>query len=255
MTPQKRVPPTVLPSLQDAGSRDYTRVVVHSSKIWERKGLPRCFSPRHGFVLVQQNGTFQSVLSDCEKMAPCVLIVDQVLMEGEPSGLEDLGARVEFGRSIQVLVVGPARTHGVVESLLRVGCVGFVTYDVSLPALRKAVRAVAAGELWADRQSTGRVVQQLLLQSGSRTLTPRETQILRLIGLGYKNRAIADRLYITRDTVRWHIRGIYAKIGVQDRLAAALYARENLGEESKALSQAGEAVPEFARKALSHAHG
>ena len=45
-----------------------------------------------------------------------------------------------------------------------------------------------------------------------------------------KNRAIAERLYITRDTVRWHIRSIYAKIGVQDRLSAALYAREHLGE-------------------------
>jgi DNA-binding NarL/FixJ family response regulator len=131
---------------------------------------------------------------------------------------------------IQVLIVGPRRDPGLVEDLLRMGCVGFVTEDVSPPVLRKAVRAVVSGEFWADRRATSRVVQQLLSQSSTRTLTPRERQVLWLIGQGLKNRAIAERLYITRDTVRWHIRSIYAKIGVHDRLSAALYAQEHLAD-------------------------
>jgi DNA-binding NarL/FixJ family response regulator len=113
---------------------------------------------------------------------------------------------------------------------LRIGCVGFITQDASPTVLKKAVRVVAGGEFWADHRATSRVVQQLLSQSGSRNLTPREKQVLWLIGQGLKNRAIADRLYITRDTVRWHIRSVYSKIGVHDRLSAAFYAQEHLAD-------------------------
>jgi DNA-binding NarL/FixJ family response regulator len=210
--------------------QDLIRVVVQSPAIWERNDLSRQLSARQGFVLLRCGGSLDSILSDCEKMAPCVLIVDQVVVQTEGLDLEHFGPRVEYGRLIQVLVVGPTRDPGLVEDLLRMGCVGFVNHDIAPALLKKAVRSVANGEFWADRKATSRIVQQLLSQSGSRNLTRREKQVLWLIGQGLKNRAIAERLYITRDTVRWHIRSIYAKIGVQDRLSAALYAREHLGD-------------------------
>ncbi len=213
-----------------ANGRDLLRVVIQSPALWERSDLGRQLSARQGFVLLRCTGNLDSVLSDCEKMAPCVLLVDQVLVQTEGLDLDHFGPRVEYGRMIQVLVVGPTRDPGLVEDLLRMGCVGFVTQDIPAAVLKKAVRAVASGEFWADRRATSRIVQQLLSQTGSRNLTRREKQVLWLIGQGLKNRAIAERLYITRDTVRWHIRSIYAKIGVQDRLSAALYAREHLGE-------------------------
>jgi DNA-binding NarL/FixJ family response regulator len=209
---------------------DLIRVVVQSPVLWERHDLSRQLSARQGFVLLRCTGSLDSVLADCEKMAPCVLIVDQVLVQTEGLDLDHFGPRVEYGRLIQVIVVGPSRDPGLVEDLLRMGCVGFVTQDIPAAVLKKAVRAVAGGEFWADRLATSRIVQQLLSQSGSRNLTRREKQVLWLIGQGLKNRAIAEQLYITRDTVRWHIRSIYAKIGVQDRLSAALYAREHLGD-------------------------
>jgi DNA-binding NarL/FixJ family response regulator len=213
-----------------ANGHDLVRVVIQSPEIWARKDLNRHLSARQGFVLLERNGGLDGILADCEKMAPCVLVIDQLQIQTDGFDLDHFGARVEFGRSVQVLVVGPKRDPGLVEELLRIGCVGFVTQDVPSAILKKAVRAVSAGEFWADRRVTSRVVQQLLSQSGSRTLTPRERQVLWLIGQGLKNRAIAERLYITRDTVRWHIRSIYSKIGVHDRLSAALYAQEHLGE-------------------------
>lgn len=229
MPSEKQTRPQTGRTSDDAG-RDLVRVVVQSPEIWNRKELSRQLSARQGYVLLDRQGSLDEILTACEKMAPCVLIVDQVLMQTEGFDLEHFGARVEYGRSIQVLVVGPKRDAGLVEDLLRIGCVGFVTQDVTPAVLRKAVRAVAGGEFWADRKATSRVVQQLLSQSGSRSLTPREKQVLWLIGQGLKNRAIAERLFITRDTVRWHIRSIYSKIGVHDRLSAALYAQENLGD-------------------------
>jgi DNA-binding NarL/FixJ family response regulator len=230
MSVTKQTPSQTGRSSAAANGGDLIRVVIQSPAIWERSDLSRQLSARQGFVLLRCTGSLDSVLADCEKMAPCVLIVDQVLVQTEGLDLDHFGPRVEYGRLIQVLVAGPTRDPGLVEDLLRMGCVGFVTQDIPPAVLKKAVRAVASGEFWADRRATSRIVQQLLSQTGSRSLTRREKQVLWLIGQGMKNRAIAERLYITRDTVRWHIRSIYAKIGVQDRLSAALYAREHLGE-------------------------
>ncbi len=52
-----------------------------------------------------------------------------------------------------------------------------------------------------------------------------------MIARGYKNRAIAERLSISHETVRWHIRSLHSKLGLQDRLGTALYAQQYLEEE------------------------
>jgi DNA-binding NarL/FixJ family response regulator len=146
------VPDPKLPVPVSARESDLIRVVVQSTQIWDKKGLSRQLSPRNGFVLLQRTGSLDSVLADCERMAPCVLVADLVLVQAEGFDPERFSTRVEFGRSIQVLVVGPKRDPGLVEDLLRAGCVGFVTEDTSPLVLRKAVQAVAAGEFWADRR-------------------------------------------------------------------------------------------------------
>jgi DNA-binding CsgD family transcriptional regulator len=73
-------------------------------------------------------------------------------------------------------------------------------------------------------------VRHLLLQQSSLSLTPREKEILWLIGQGLTNREMSDRLYVTRDTVRCHIKNVYGKIGIHDRRGAAAYARKHLAE-------------------------
>ena len=55
-----------------------------------------------------------------------------------------------------------------------------------------------------------------------------------MIGAGLSNRAIADRLSISRETVRWHIRSLYAKLDVRDRDSAGQYARRHLTEQAAA---------------------
>jgi DNA-binding NarL/FixJ family response regulator len=104
---------------------------------------------------------------------------------------------------------------------LESGCSNYV--------LRKAVRSIAAGELWASRRVVSRLIQDFLLAESLKELSPREHEILTLIGQGYKNREIAERLFISTETVQWHMRGLYAKIGAKDRLSAAVFAAEHAG--------------------------
>jgi DNA-binding NarL/FixJ family response regulator len=161
-----------------------------------------------------------------------VLLIDEAtLLEFEPA---ELAGVADYGRAIRILVIGPARDEQGVLKVIRAGCMGFEDEEASPATLKKAVRALARGELWVSRQVTAQLVHQLLCLLSSRKLTSREREILRLIARGLKNRAIAERLSISHETVRWHIRSLHSKLGLQDRLGTALYAEKYLGEEAVA---------------------
>jgi NarL family two-component system response regulator LiaR len=108
------------------------------------------------------------------------------------------------------------------------GCCGCLAGNATAEVLGKAIRAVANGEIWAERHLVTRALQQALAGGGGdHSLTSREKEILGLLRLGHTNRQIADQLLISRETVKWHLRKLFGKIGVKDRLEAALYARDH----------------------------
>ena len=200
-------------------------VVVVTPEVYRIKGLTSCLCEKAGFGLLPCSNAFGDLLSYCHRHAPCVLIIGQELAEG--GELAELSKVAQFGRLVKILVVGSDVTEAKVQSLIRAGCMGFLHWGCSKSLLRRAVRTLAAGELWASRRVVCRVIQDFLLAQNLHRLSPRESEILHLIGLGYKNREIAERLFISGETVRWHVRGLYGKIGVKDRLSAAVYAAEH----------------------------
>jgi DNA-binding NarL/FixJ family response regulator len=206
-----------------------TPVVVANPKLCKWKGLRRCFSQRDGFLLVEGSESFDQLLTHCQRMAPCVVLADEAFVSRlDPA---EFSALVDFGRSIQVLVCSSTADDRTVQNWIRLGCMGFLPEDASPAVLRKAVRAVSLGELWIERRLLTRVLQQLLMATRSPKLTPREKDIMKLIARGYKNRAIAEKLSISHETVRWHIRSLHSKLGLQDRLGTALFAQQYLENE------------------------
>jgi DNA-binding NarL/FixJ family response regulator len=104
------------------------------------------------------------------------------------------------------------------------GCMGFLRPESPPWQIRRAVEAVASGELWAPRLLLSQMCREYLSSHDPCKLTGREEEILALLAQGHKNREIAASLFISRDTVRWHMRAIYAKLGIHDRRSAASYA-------------------------------
>jgi DNA-binding NarL/FixJ family response regulator len=199
-------------------------VLISDNHTWNANTLRRCLSQSNGFVLVEAHP--DRVLSHCQRLAPCVVIVDQPSVDRmDPA---EFAALIDHGRAIKVLVCGASRDEDTIQRLVRKGCMGVVTPGTSAKTLRKAVRALARGEMWIERRLMAIALQQLLLALHSPKLSPREKDVLRLIASGYSNRAIAERLSITHETVRWHIRSLHAKLGMQDREGTALYARLHL---------------------------
>jgi DNA-binding NarL/FixJ family response regulator len=158
-----------------------------------------------------------------------------ILLELDPGSLEEepiltrIKARFPDGKIIILADRYPAGTE--VEVLSR-GVQGIFQKNGGIDYLKKAVKAVQAGEIWADRQTTGRLINML---SGAKyggegwddsasLLTRREKQILALVAGGLKNTEIGKKLYISERTVKVHLNRIFKKIRVKDRLQAALYA-------------------------------
>jgi DNA-binding NarL/FixJ family response regulator len=96
------------------------------------------------------------------------------------------------------------------------GCAGVLSRSATTAKARQAVQAISSGELWADRKTLSHLVRELLSEANHH-LTRREAEIQALLGEGLRNHEIADRLFISPQTVRWHLRSMYSKLGTHDR--------------------------------------
>lgn len=164
------------------------------------------------------------VLSGLSKgAAPTLLIVDLGVLEA-PKRVE-LVQRIERQHAFLALAVVDIIEPSNCERLLRSGFAGILPRDSSPDTFERAVRSIAEGQLWFPREVSSQVLKGFLVEQNFRHLTTREAEILKLIRLGRNNRQIADELFISRETVRWHVRGLNAKLGAEDRNGSGEYLR------------------------------
>jgi DNA-binding NarL/FixJ family response regulator len=138
---------------------------------------------------------------------------------------DEFAAAIDFGQTVGVLVELQRDDFESVAKLLRIGCAGVLDCNADIRLIRRAIRAVASGQLWVGRAVMSRLLRALLLNDKHK-LTEREGEILHMIGEGLKNQEIAGRLFISSETVRWHLRSLYGKLGIRDRVAARMCALE-----------------------------
>jgi DNA-binding NarL/FixJ family response regulator len=144
-----------------------------------------------------------------------VLLVDLERLSGdERMYLRKLMAQFN---SILVLAIADSIDDEACEKVLRMGCVGSLGRQERPATFARALKAVIAGELWFPRATLSRILRGFLVAQDPDRLTSREMQILSLVGGDLNNQQIADRLFISRETVRWHIKSLHAKLGLQTR--------------------------------------
>jgi DNA-binding NarL/FixJ family response regulator len=125
---------------------------------------------------------------------------------------------------------------------VRQGCCGVVAKQTSTELLLKSIRKVHAGEFWLDRKATAELIRRLSkkgpaansnnsarigVREQGGVLSVREREIVVLVAQGFKNKELAERMFISEQTVKNHLHNIFDKLGVSDRLELALYAIHN----------------------------
>jgi DNA-binding NarL/FixJ family response regulator len=169
----------------------------------------------------------------CRELRP-----DVVLMDVRMPSLDGIEATRQLAGDPgpRVLILTTFDLDEYVFDALRAGASGFLLKDVTAERLFDAVRVIAAGEALLAPAVTGRLISEFTrLRPVSDTppspalsaLTPRETEVLRLVAEGMSNPEIARRLVVTEETVKTHVSRILAKLGLRDRTQAVVAAYES----------------------------
>lgn len=165
-----------------------------------------------------------------------VVLLDADLAGGAADAwCEDLAGT---GAPPRVIMLSDSSEPERIVAAVRAGASAWVRKDESLDHLVRVVHGVARGETWLPTAETGAVLRMLMRAQLRRqeddtllaALTPREREVLTCLADGAGRRDVADRLYLSANTVRTHLRNLMAKLGVHSTLeAVALIRRAEFG--------------------------
>jgi DNA-binding NarL/FixJ family response regulator len=188
-----------------------------------RQGLRVLLEVQDGIEVAGEAGDGATALALAAEHEPDVILLDLKLpgMDGL-AVLGELKARSDKGR---VLVLTSVTDHAAAAAAMRAGAAGVLYKDVDPDALVRAIRAVHDGHLLLAPEAAGPLLHQASQQNrGLDALTSREREILAELAHGRSNREIARALHVSEKTVKAHVSSVLAKLGVQDRTQAALFA-------------------------------
>jgi len=205
------------------------RVLLVDDQELIRTGLRGILRSRFGFEIVGELTDGAQVVAAVAETRP-----DVVLMDVRMPGVDGVTA-TRLLRAVPdappVLVLTTFEDEEVLAGALRAGAAGFLLKGVPAEDLQRAVREVAGGGAWLDPAVTARVLQAYRDGPPAAVpppeldrLTPREREVLALIGAGLSNAEIADRLVLGEGTVKTHVGHVFAKLDLRDRAAAVVWA-------------------------------
>jgi DNA-binding NarL/FixJ family response regulator len=218
------------------------RIVVADDHQIVRSGFAALLDTQPDFTVVGIADDGAEAVRVCRETSPDVVLMD-VRMPGM-DGIEATRLLTSADSGPRVLVLTTFDLDEYVYDALRAGASGFLLKDVTAERLFDAVRVIAEGEALLAPAITRRLISEFArqrprpkdpkepadpVQSGPAfgTLTPRETEVLRLIAAGLSNPEIAKRLVVTEETVKTHVSRVLSKLGLRDRTQAVVAAYES----------------------------
>jgi DNA-binding NarL/FixJ family response regulator len=183
-----------------------------------REGIAAIIANQPDMVLAAQATTGSEAIQQFRQHRPDVTLMD--LRLPDISGIDALIAiRSDYPEACIVMLT---TFEGDVEiqRALAAGARGYVLKNMPAKQLVKVIRQVHAGQKWVSPEVTAHLVEHM----GEESLTPREIDVLRHIAGGNRNLDIAQRLFISEETVKVHIKHIMEKLGASDRTQAVAIA-------------------------------
>lgn len=209
------------------------KIVIADDHPIVRDGLRRLLSLEPDVEIVGEAGDGRQVLEVVQAKDPDVLLLD--LRMPNLDGLQALQTLQQTNRRTRVIILTASEDKNEFVQAMKLGCSGIVLKQTAPDLIIKSIRKVYSGEIWLDSHTTAAVMRQFAApgdNSGSGTgkprerspLSTREREIVALVAQGYKNKEMAEKMFISEQTVKNHLHNIFDKLGVSDRLELALYA-------------------------------
>jgi DNA-binding NarL/FixJ family response regulator len=208
-------------------------IVVADDHEVVRAGFAAILDTQPDFTVLGTAADGAEAVRTCQERSPDVVLMD-IRMPGM-DGIEATRQLMSASRAPRVLVLTTFDLDEYVYDALRAGASGFLLKDVTAERLFDAVRVIAAGDALLAPTVTRRLIGEFARQRprpapagpAFGALTPRETEVLRLIAGGLSNPEIAERLVVTEETVKTHVSRVLSKLGLRDRTQAVVAAYES----------------------------
>ncbi|MDN3023541.1 response regulator transcription factor [Streptomyces sp. S.PB5] len=208
------------------------RVLVVDDQRLIRDGIASLLSIRSGIEVVGTAVDGRDAVARALELGPDVVLMD-VRMPGM-DGVEAVAVLRERAPGCRVVMLTTFDDEEYVVQALRAGAHGYLLKDLPAEELARAVRLAHAGVTQLDSSVAHRLTAFLprplpgstAAEAPAVGLSPRETDILRLVAHGHTNREIAERLYLSEGTVKNHVSRILKRLALRDRTQAALRARD-----------------------------
>jgi DNA-binding NarL/FixJ family response regulator len=205
------------------------KILIADDQAMVREGFGALLGAQPDMLVVGDAQDGAAAVARCRELRP-----DVVLMDIRMPVMDGLEATRRLQDGPRVLILTTFDLDDYVYEALRAGASGFLLKDAPAADLINAVRVVAAGEALLAPRVTRRLIAEFAARPATdrprptalNALTPRETDVLRLIARGRSNQEIAADLVVAEQTVKTHIGRILAKLGLRDRAQAVVFAYE-----------------------------
>jgi DNA-binding NarL/FixJ family response regulator len=207
------------------------RVLIADDQELVRAGFAMIIDSRDDLEVVGEAGDGRSAVALAAEVRP-----DVILMDVRMPGMDGIAAARQLARAghpARIIMLTTFDLDEPVFAALRAGASGFLLKDIRPADLADAIRVVASGEALLAPTVTRRLLDRFALElpggeppPSLAALSEREVEVLALVARALSNDEIAERLTLSRATVKTHLSAILSKLGLRDRVQAAVLAYE-----------------------------
>jgi NarL family two-component system response regulator LiaR len=207
------------------GDMEKIRVLVVDDEPVYREGLSRILEEEEALEVVGKSSNYEEALKLVEKLSPDVVVIGVKI--AEPDNLEVISKIRAASPNTAILAVSSTASGTLLLSCLQAGVAGFLLKKTELHEIVNAVRSLYMGEVVLEKNGVNKMLEEI--QRGEQAgkillLKDREVEVLKEVARGASNKDIAQELSISVRTVQTHLANIFAKLGVDTRTEAVLYA-------------------------------
>ena len=194
------------------------------------EGLERLLARESDFQVVGRCQNGKDAITAVKRHKPDVLVTG-LHMPGM-SGVDVVRELQDHGSATRVVILTSGLSEKEVLECMRLRVPGIVLKSMPTHLVLQAIRKVAAGEVWMEKDSFNRTLELLLrreegLQNLKVKLSDRETEVMRLCAQGLSNGEIAAQLFLGEGTVKTHLHSVYRKLGIKSRRELLQFAHQN----------------------------
>jgi DNA-binding NarL/FixJ family response regulator len=206
------------------------KIAIVDDHVLFREGIAAIIRSEPDIEIVGMAGSVQEAVEMVRAVKPEIVLMDFKMPDG--SGVEATRMILAQQPTCKIIFLTMSEEDEDLLAAIRSGAKGFLLKNVKPSALLDAIRSVQNGESALSQKMTLRLMDELshsnkLKHPAENTLTLRELDVLRAIASGLSNQEIGRQLFISENTVKFHVHSLLAKLNLSDRKEAKRYAREH----------------------------